>query len=83
MNMTADEYRHALEKLSLSQVAAGELFGVGSRTSRRWALDEARVPVSVAMLLRLMLQKKLKLEVPVINDTARRLWTFSAVAKLE
>lgn len=79
--MNAQQYRDALAKLDLTQVAAGELFGVGARTSRRWALDEARVPPSVAMLLELMLKKKLKLEVdlPVSAERSqaeRRTWTL-------
>jgi hypothetical protein len=58
--MTAEQYRAALERLQMTQVAAGELFRVGARTSRRWALDEARVPFAVAALLHLMLKKRLK-----------------------
>ena len=79
--MDADEYREALDKLKMSQVAAGEMFEVGSRTSRRWALGEARIPRAVAMVLNLMVKKRLKVEVPVINNDAYRVWTFSAVAK--
>jgi len=60
--MTADQYRAALKKLGLTQLAAGDLFRVGPRTSRRWALDEARVPDAVAMLLALMLKKRIKPE---------------------
>ena len=80
--MDADEYRNALDKLKMSQEAAGEMFGVGSRTARRWALDEARIPRAVAMVLSLMVKKKLKIEVPIINNLdSYRVWTFSAVAK--
>ena len=60
--MNSKQYRAALDKLGLTQLAAGELFLVGSRTSRRWALDEARVPGPVAILLRLLLKKRIKLE---------------------
>jgi hypothetical protein len=85
--MTSDEYRAALDKLGISQLAAGKLFAVGARTSRRWALDEARVPLAVAMLLRLMLKKRLKLEIPVWNEDTRKfdsqIWTLSAEHKLE
>jgi hypothetical protein len=86
--MTSDEYRAALDKLGISQLAAGRLFAVGARTSRRWALDEARIPAAVAMLLRLMLKKRLKLEIPVWNEEARKfdstqIWTLSAEHKLE
>ena len=60
--MTTREYRAALDKLGISQLALGRALGIASRTSRRWALDEARIPMPVAMLLRLMLKKKIKLE---------------------
>jgi len=56
--MNAEEYKAALEALKITQLDAGELFNVGARTSRRWALGEARIPTSVAMLLRLMLRKQ-------------------------
>ena len=86
--MTADEYRAALDKLGINQQAAGRLFGVGARTARRWALDEARIPGPVSMLLQLMLKKKLKLEIPIWNDEAqafdsRQIWTLQASHKLE
>lgn len=77
--MEADEYRRALERLDITQAAAGDLFEVGARTSRRWALGETRVPKAVALLLRLMLKKKLKLEVPApFFEGPNRVWTFSA-----
>lgn len=78
--MTAEEYRSALDKLEMTQGTAGALFGVGPRTSRRWALDEAKVPVPVSMILRLMLKKKLKLEVPPspFIESKGRVWTLSA-----
>lgn len=86
--MTTDEYRAALDKLGISQLALSRALGVGSRTSRRWALDEARIPIPVAMLLRLMVKKKIKLEIPVWNDVARefdstQVWTLSAERKVE
>jgi len=58
--MTAMQYRTAIEKLGLSQRGAAQFLGVDERTSRRWALGEAQVPESVAMLLRLMIRLKLK-----------------------
>jgi DNA-binding transcriptional regulator YiaG len=78
--MTTEEYRKALERLQMTQGAAGELFGVGSRTARRWALGEARIPGPVAILLHLMLKKKLKLEVPAspFIESKGRVWTLSA-----
>jgi hypothetical protein len=86
--MTTEEYRAALEKLGINQQAAGRLFVVGARTSRRWALGEARIPMPVAILLRLMLKKKIKLEVPIWNEIAHefdsaQVWTLSAERKLE
>jgi transcriptional regulator with XRE-family HTH domain len=57
--MTPMQYRAAIEKLGLSQRAAAAFLGVDERTSRRWALDEAQIPESVAMLLRLMVRLKL------------------------
>lgn len=59
--MTSKQYRDALDQLDLSQLAVGKLFGVGARTSRRWALDEARIPGPAAILLRLLLKKRIKL----------------------
>ena len=59
--MNHKQYRTALGKLGLSQARAGELFRVGDRTARRWALDEARVPYPVAILLHLLLNKRIKL----------------------
>lgn len=42
--MTPDEYREAIARLDLSQVAAARLLGVDARTSRRWATGERDVP---------------------------------------
>jgi hypothetical protein len=80
--MDKDAYRKALAKLDLTQAAAGEMFGVGPRTSRRWALGEARVPPLVAMLLELMISKKVMLElnIPASAERSpeRHVWTFQA-----
>src|SRR4051812_13166161 len=79
LTMEADEYRRALERLDITQGAAGDLFEVGARTSRRWAGGETRVPKAVALLLRLMLKKRLKLEVPApFYEGPNRVWTLSA-----
>jgi DNA-binding transcriptional regulator YiaG len=57
--MTADEYREALTRLDLSQVAAARLLGVDARTSRRWATGERDVPPpAVRFLLYLIATKK-------------------------
>lgn len=52
--MTPDEYRAAIKRLGLSQVAAGQLLGVDGRTSQKWALGERAVPPPVALLLAYM-----------------------------
>ena len=56
--MTADEYREAIKSLGLSQVAAGRLVGATDRASRRWA-GGGEIPGSVAILLVLLLKKKI------------------------
>lgn len=52
--MTPDEYRAAIQRLGLSQVAAGQLLGVDGRTSQKWALGERAVPPPVVILLAYM-----------------------------
>lgn len=54
--MTSNQYRAALAALGLTQRAAAQLFGVGERQSRRWALGEANVPRAVVIALRLMME---------------------------
>ena len=80
--MDAQQYRRALAELGLTQAAAGELFEVGERSSRRWALGGAKVPPMVALVLELMVSKKLKLELHIPAGAARsrvrHVWTFSA-----
>jgi hypothetical protein len=60
--MTPAQYRDAIARLGLSQVAAGEFLTGNPRTSRNWALGESRVPRPVALLLRLMIRLKLSRE---------------------
>lgn len=50
--VTANQYRAALDRLGLSQIGAAKLFGVGDRTSRRWA--EHGVTGTAEILLRLL-----------------------------
>jgi hypothetical protein len=78
MNMTADDYRNALDKLGISQIAAGKMLRVGARTSRRWALGEAKVPPSVAMLLELLTKKRLKLEAEDLQNDEKRIYFLQA-----
>jgi transcriptional regulator with XRE-family HTH domain len=60
--MTKNQYRAAIEALGLSQAKTAEFLGVSERQGRRWALGEAPIPPTVAMLLQLMLKHKLSPE---------------------
>ena len=57
--MNPRQYRAALATLDISQVKAAHLLGVDPRTSRAWALDQSKIPPAVAILLRLMVAKKI------------------------
>lgn len=58
--MTAKQYAKAIAQLGLSQRSAAKFLGVGDRQSRRWIAGDARVPMSVAILLTLMIEKRLQ-----------------------
>lgn len=60
--MTSNQYRAALTRLDLSQVGAARLVGADPRTGRRWALGERPIPDCVAILLRLLLAKKITIK---------------------
>jgi len=60
--MKKREYRQAIEKLKLSQVRAGAVFGLSPRQSQRLALGESSVPPPVAKLLKLILKRKITIE---------------------
>lgn len=60
--MTPNQFRSALDRLGLSQAGAARLLGADPRTARRWALGERAVPTDVAILLRLLLAKKITIE---------------------
>jgi DNA-binding transcriptional regulator YiaG len=53
--MTPDEYRAAIAKLGLSQVAAAKLLGVDARTSRRWANGERDMPAPAVRFLQYLI----------------------------
>jgi DNA-binding transcriptional regulator YiaG len=57
--MTPNQYAEAIERLGLSQRGAGRFLGVDERTSRKWIAGDARIPNSVAKLLRLMIEREL------------------------
>lgn len=60
--MTANQFRTAIKRLSLSQAGAAALVGADPRTGRRWALGERPVPGCVAILLRLLLMGKVSMD---------------------
>ena len=60
--MTANQFRAALKRLGLSQRGFAKLTGYGERTTRRWALGEAEIPICIGILLRLMLAGKVTIE---------------------
>jgi predicted RNA polymerase sigma factor len=47
--MSPEDYRARIARLSLTQEAAGELFGFTGRTGQTWAAEGP--PVAVAMIL--------------------------------
>ena len=59
-NLTANQYRTALDRLGLTQAEAARLFRIGARTGRRWA--EKGVQGIPVILLRLLLAKKITRE---------------------
>lgn len=57
--MTPKQYAEAIQRLGLSQRGAARFLGVDERTSRKWIAGDARIPESVALLLRLMVRLNL------------------------
>lgn len=60
--MTPAQYRAVIERLGLSQRAAGKFLGINERQSRRWIAGGPRIPEATAKLLRLMVKLGLKPE---------------------
>lgn len=54
--MTPAQYAKALAALGLSQRSGAKFLGIDERTSRKWIAGEARIPISVGKLLRLMIR---------------------------
>lgn len=52
--MTPVQFRNALARLDLSQVALAHLVGADPRTVRRWALGERSIPEPVAIIVRML-----------------------------
>lgn len=58
--MTHHEYRRVLEHLDLTQQAAADFLDISLRQSQAYALGEYPVPKDRAMLLRAMVEYRLK-----------------------
>jgi predicted transcriptional regulator len=65
--MNKEEFRAALDELSLSQMEVARLLKISDRAARRYASGEAEIPGPVEMHLRLWL------EIPEMIDVVRRL----------
>lgn len=57
--MTPKQYAEIIDRLGLSQRAAGAFLGVTERTSRRWIAGDVAIPEAVSKLLHLMARLKL------------------------
>jgi hypothetical protein len=60
--MTPKQYVDAIDRLGLSQRAAGKFLGVDERQSRRWVAGDSAIPESVSKLLRLMIKLSIRPE---------------------
>lgn len=60
--VTGKEFKRTLERLNVSQLGAGRLFGVDGRTIRAWVADASRIPEAVAILVRLLVAGKITVE---------------------
>jgi hypothetical protein len=78
--MTPEEYRQAVNALGLNLTTAAEFFDVSPRTGMNWALKGP--PRSAAMLLRVMLAKRLSpANVVAIAPQAVRLLVAKGMSK--
>lgn len=58
--MTSEQFRTAIERLELSQVAAARLLGVDERTSHQWANGERDIPAPVVRFLHYLIATQTK-----------------------
>jgi glyoxylate carboligase len=58
--MTPSRYAEVIAELGLSQVQAAHFLDVNPRTSRHWIKGTLSVPKPVAMLLELMVKKRVR-----------------------
>ena len=56
--MTPKQFRAALARLGLSQVAAARRLGVSARTVRFWIAGRHKIPEPVVMLLKVWLREQ-------------------------
>jgi transcriptional regulator with XRE-family HTH domain len=56
--MNAQQYRNALEKLGWTQARAAEELGIHERTSRKYALGERPIPLTIVKLMEYKLREK-------------------------
>jgi hypothetical protein len=63
-SMSPVEYRRAIHTLHLNKAQAGRFLGYGVRTAHRFWDGDAKVPVSVALLLRALIHFHEQPEVP-------------------
>jgi DNA-binding transcriptional regulator YiaG len=52
--MTGREFEKCRELMGLSKAQIAALFGVEDRTIRRWVSGQSEIPISIAMVLRLL-----------------------------
>jgi hypothetical protein len=64
--------------LNLTQVEAGEIFGVTIKTSNRWANGKTPVPWATATMLDLMVHKQIKVELYFVRRNERWVWRLQA-----
>jgi len=57
--MTPKRYSETIEKLGLTQVAAGHFLGISDRQSRRYIAGDREIPRDIELLLDLMVRLKL------------------------
>ena len=62
--MTPQEYLQTAWRLGMSQTTCGRFLGVSERTARRYVRGQANVPPSQVLLLRAMLEFKIKPQIP-------------------
>jgi DNA-binding transcriptional regulator YiaG len=60
--MSATEFRIGLAVIGHSQAAFGRMLELSPRTVRAWALEETPIPSYAAVILRLLVSKKITVE---------------------